>query len=44
MEELIVPEYASNFHEYVDGAIEYYFDERGESLGDIQVGSAGYPS
>lgn len=41
MEELIVPEYASYFHEYASGAVEYYFDERGESLGHIQVGSAG---
>lgn len=39
-EELIVPEYASNFHDYVQGALEYYFDEHGETLGPIQTGSA----
>ena len=40
MEELIIPEYASNFHEYVTSAIEYYFDESEESLTGIQVGEA----
>ncbi|MES2951683.1 MAG: hypothetical protein V4858_24410 [Pseudomonadota bacterium] len=38
MQELVVPEYASNFHDYVSGAIEYYFDENHESLGSIQTG------
>ncbi len=36
--ELVVPEYASNFHEYVSGGVEYYFDEESEGLGDIAVG------
>lgn len=37
-EELVLPEYASNFHDYVQGAIEYYFEEQAQSLGDIQAG------
>lgn len=40
IEELLLPEYASNFHEYVPGAIEYYFEENRESLGSIRVGDA----
>lgn len=37
IEELIVPDYASNFHEYSFGAIEYYFDEKNEGLGEIET-------
>ena len=40
MDELVLPDYGSNFHEYVPGAIEYYFDKHQESLGDIQAGDA----
>ncbi len=40
MEELLLPEYASNFHDYAQGAIEYYFEENSQSLGDIQAGYA----
>jgi hypothetical protein len=38
MEELVLPEYASNFHDYVQGAIEYYFEEHAQTLGEIRAG------
>jgi hypothetical protein len=38
MEEVLVPEYASNFHECVSGNIHYYFEEQKQALGDIGVG------
>lgn len=38
--ELVLPEYASSFHEYVPGAIEYYFDEHHETLGNIRTGNS----
>jgi len=37
MEEAVFPEYASNFHEYASGAVDTYFDENNETLGDIEV-------
>ena len=40
MQELVVPEYSSNFHEYAPGAVEYYFNEHDESLGPIEAGDA----
>ncbi len=41
MEELLAPEYASNFHEYASGAIDVYFEENNEGLGPLRTGTAG---
>lgn len=37
-ESLLLPSYASNFHEYVDGAVDSYFDEQSEQIGDLETG------
>jgi hypothetical protein len=37
IQELVLPGYASNFHEYVSGAIEFYFEENKETIGEIRT-------
>jgi hypothetical protein len=38
-DELLAPEYASNFHEYAEGNVGYVFDEHDETAGEIRFGS-----